>query len=290
MEKTYSAGAGEARGRNDTVIVHLAPGCDVRTSAPLSSDLLLRTSEQLHGSDPGGGAEGARATSTMEQMDSPLAGTAIAVPGAGEGGALESARPGDSGLVQTYAVRTHALGGEGRLCLWCGHAPERPNTATGLPERMAVNGEILTSGFFCGDSCAAAANRSSAAPNYIKARRLSIINHMRGARGMGRVSPAPPRESLVIYGGWMTIEEFRACSGAVLMSCSEPVRHLRSEIEEVYENCITGGFVERFIPLDRDRLEKIRLKRTKPLYDNRFTLDHSMNLRVVARASAAAGE
>lgn len=257
--RTYSPGMRRASVRKETVVVHLSPGCD----------------EEKGGED--GGGEAVRAC----EDGCPVAATALDARGS-----LANAAVVDEAGAGDYARAWYPVSAwDVRCCLWCSHPPESPGLATGLPERMSVCGELLTTGYFCSDECAAAFNRDSAAPNHVKCRRLALLKHRRRlARGEDALRPAPPREALAMFGGRMSIEEFRGGEGRVVMACTEPMRHLQTEIEEVSENSVAEGFNARYVPLDGDRLERIILKRTKPLYDGDFTLDSMLKLG--ARASA----
>ena len=99
-------------------------------------------------------------------------------------------------------------------------------------------------------------------------------------------SPSPDRLSLLMFGGHMTIDEFRGycaatCGKKQLVLSNPPMQSVTLQVEEVNESDVSSEY--RYIPLDTDRVsryqEKVRLTRSKPLVNFKNTLDHSMKLK-----------
>lgn len=166
-------------------------------------------------------------------------------------------------------------------CYWCCHKFD--NAPYGLPIKYAL-GQFHVTGCFCSLECACAYNFASRESVDECMNRSSLINMLSARIGHGgHVRPAPDRLALDIFGGHMSIKEFRGFYGTprqVLLN-SPPMLAVTQQVEEVNESDMRSEY--KYIPLDSERVtryqEKIRLKRTKPLVNFRNTLDHSMNLK-----------
>lgn len=94
------------------------------------------------------------------------------------------------------------------VCWWCCHPPG----VMGLPTRYNKHSDTFdVYGTFCSFQCAKAYNFADAGSN--QCARMSLISLMR-QKTTGDYSPvicAPPRQSLSMFGGPMTIDEFRRC-------------------------------------------------------------------------------
>jgi hypothetical protein len=97
-----------------------------------------------------------------------------------------------------------------------------------------------------------------------------------------RISPAPKRESLQMFGGIYSIEEFRqkysnySVTVRIVMPPIKPVNAYVEEVDKEYK------VNRKFIPMDKNRVEKaqsdLRLKR-KQKKNNENTLEKFMNLK-----------
>jgi hypothetical protein len=186
-------------------------------------------------------------------------------------------------------------------CHWCCHGFECAPVA--LPLRMTVSGDMQidkceVSGCFCSFQCAAAFNFEACNDADDMWERYSMLNRLfLESQGVGRIVPAPSRLTLKMFGGHMTIQEFRSksLSKEVLQRNNEvgrqggtfvdvlrvPMAHVPQFVEEVNEADMMQPL--KFIPVDQERINKVReklqLKRSKPLVNSKHTLDHVMNLR-----------
>ena len=154
-------------------------------------------------------------------------------------------------------------------------------------------------GCFCGLPCAAAYNFASREAVDERLTRYALINALSIAlgNGTGAVRPAPDRIALAMFGGCLTIDEFRAHSDpaqvpdgqarAVLVH-QPPMQTLTQQVEEVPEAALRSEY--RYVPLDTERVnrfqEKVRLRRTKPLVNFKNTLEHTMKLRFQVEGDA----
>ena len=171
-------------------------------------------------------------------------------------------------------------------CYWCCHRFDTP--PLGLPVKF-VSGRFQVIGCFCSLECASAYNFSNTRDSVDECmNRYSLLNALSARLGHDRiVKPAPDRLALSIFGGHMTIEDFRgfvlATGGTrqVIVNCP-PMQSVTQQVEEVAEADLSSEY--RYVPLDSERVsryqEKVRLQRTKPLVNFRNTLDHSMKLRI----------
>ena len=167
-------------------------------------------------------------------------------------------------------------------CYWCCH-----NFSTvpfGIPVKY-YKGKFHVFGCFCSLECAAAYNF-----NYNKStdemwERYNLLNMLSRMIGyFNRVKPAPSRLSLNMFGGHLSIQEFRQFheTSKVLNINFPPMMTLTQQIEELNECDVTSEY--RYIPIDNERInkykEKLTLRRTRPVTDFKQTLDHMMNLKI----------
>jgi hypothetical protein len=189
-------------------------------------------------------------------------------------------------------------------CYWCVHRFD--TQPVGLPVKFSGDAFHVI-GCFCSLDCACAYNFATNRDSTDEClSRYSLINALSGRMGLDRnVQPAPDRLALSIFGGHLSIEEFRAYNGGppggsghtggsggsghpggpascrhLVVSCP-PMQSITQQVEEISNTDLCSEY--RYIPLDRDRVsryqEKLRLSRSKPLVNVKNTLDHTMNLK-----------
>lgn len=165
-------------------------------------------------------------------------------------------------------------------CYWCCH-----NFSTipfGLPIKY-VHNKFNVVGCFCSLECALSYNNDSKESSDEIWERNNLI-HLLAKNLMIDFIPvcAPPRLSLSIFGGHLTIEKFRKfCKTGKLININfPPMLTLRQQIEEINECDIRDL---KYIPVDTDRIKKytdaLTLKRKNPVNTYANTLDHAMNLK-----------
>lgn len=217
--------------------------------------------------------------------------------GSGEAAAAGAAAPPPQGalrvadLLKDFTEKTK--NGEWPLsatlcCHWCCHRFD--TQPFGLPVSY-TGGVFQATGCFCSLGCASAYNADSCASADDVFERQALINLLSWKLGLGqRVRPAPPRLSLHMFGGHLSIDEFRALaqpgSGKVVTLNFPPMATLRQQIEEVNESDVASDL--RYVPLDTDRInkykERMRLQRKRPAQANQNTLDAVMQFTLGAHA------
>lgn len=196
-------------------------------------------------------------------------------------------------------------------CYWCCHAFSW--SPVSLPFDMSHVDEATVStckvnGCFCSFQCAAAYNFDTNGDVDDMWNKYAMLNRLhwqyvtnRGGTGdIPRVIPAPPRYTLQMFGGTLSIDEFRGKTvpqevvqrngetsvntGTFVDVLQIPMTFVSQQVEEINEADVAKPL--KFIPVDQDRINKVReklqLKRSKPLIDSKHTLDHIMNLRISA--------
>lgn len=113
-------------------------------------------------------------------------------------------------------------------CFWCSHTFDGPGV--GMPERYDAGTDTFytSAATYCSLACAAA-------HNFASANTTATWDHNDLLNALGRritknplfcVTPAPPRESLRIFGGPLTVSEFRRASnssGVVVQMLQAPI-------------------------------------------------------------------
>jgi hypothetical protein len=167
-------------------------------------------------------------------------------------------------------------------CYWCCH--QFATVPYGIPIKYH-HGKFYVYGCFCSLECAASHNFNSHESSDEVWERYNLINLLsRQLNYKPVVKFAPSKLSLKIFGGHLSIEEFRAYfdSNKILSENFPPMMTLTQQIEEINECDINSEY--RYIPIDHERInkykEKLTLKRTKPLTNYKHTLDHMMNLKI----------
>lgn len=168
-------------------------------------------------------------------------------------------------------------------CYWCCH--KFNNAPFGIPVSYN-NGQFDVFGCFCSLECAAAYNFK--VNNSIDEvwERYNLINLLSRRVGHGKlIKPAPDKMTLKMFGGFMDIDTFRNYSNAhkVINVNFPPMTSLTQQIEEINEYELNPNM--RYIPLDNERInrckEKMIFKRTKPLINEKTSLESSMNVKYI---------
>lgn len=170
-------------------------------------------------------------------------------------------------------------------CFWCAHAFEGQPCI--IPERE-VAGVYNVYGNFCCPQCALAYLLQETMDPHVRWERIALLHRIYDREGKGRMSPAPGREVLKLFGGPLTIESYRATIGqgkvrvdthmppmvSILGSIdTKPIDFFDSSLK----NTLIGSLqLEKTVKAE----EGLRLKRTKPLKDRESTLDSVMNIQI----------
>jgi hypothetical protein len=116
-------------------------------------------------------------------------------------------------------------------CWWCCH--QFDNVVISMPTAL-IRDVYRTHGIFCSYSCCYSYMQS--VPKYCKNKYL--LNYMfrdsTGKKGviLDHIKPAPPRETLKLFGGPMSIEDFR-CDSIIISVNKYPVIYKQTQLEKI---------------------------------------------------------
>ena len=182
-------------------------------------------------------------------------------------------------------------------CYWCSHGFEgRPCF---LPTKEDF-GTYHVYGNFCSPQCGLAFLLNEHLDPHVRWERMALLHRMyrSGTKRSdtklgGRLYPAPPRDSLIMFGGPFSITEYRAMTVAgkervdvVMPPMVSILGTLDTKPIDFYDSSLQNTFTQGF-SLDRfkgwsEQGGALRLKRSKPLKDHESTLDSCMQIRVGA--------
>ena len=169
-------------------------------------------------------------------------------------------------------------------CFWCCH--QFKGRPTVLPIRD--EGEYLqVYGNFCCPECAMAYLFDMRQDSHTRWEQLALLNRVYGDYVGGKIKPAPHRSILKIFGGPMSIDEFRDVITQKKVRIDihiPPMVSLLSTMDtkpiDFYDANLTKDVMETV----KERLQKaeevLKLRRTKPLKAWESTLDACINLRI----------
>ncbi len=169
-------------------------------------------------------------------------------------------------------------------CFWCAHKFEgRP---VFLPY-LEKDGVWHVYGNFCCPECALAYCIDEKEDQQLRWEKIALLHRLYANVIGGRIYPAPARTVLKLFGGRLSIEEYRATvrRGKVRIDVHVPpmvslLATMDTKPIDFYETTIP----KTFVPLNTERVKKVeeglRLKRSKPLKDKESTLDACMNLQI----------
>jgi hypothetical protein len=172
-------------------------------------------------------------------------------------------------------------------CYWCSHSFK--NQPCIIPESER-NNIYKVYGNFCSSECAMAYLLKESLDPHIRWDRMALLYRIYDVNGKGRIYPAPPRESLRLFGGPLTIESYRATlqSNKVRVDLHVPpmvsiIGSIDTKPIDFYDTSMKNSMT--LLPFDKIQKaeEGLRLKRSKPLKDKESTLDSCMNLEIRAR-------
>jgi hypothetical protein len=168
-------------------------------------------------------------------------------------------------------------------CMWCCHSFEGPPCA--IPTKF-VEGKFFVQGCFCSFNCAAAYNfqDSKSGDLWERYSLLNLLYKMIYDKPFTKIKPAPPREVLTIFGGYLNIDDYRK-------NMLQNVRDYRiikppivSMVPKVEESIIEFN-TSNPVLVDQEKMniaaEKLRLKRKKPLMNNTQTLENFMDMTYI---------
>lgn len=173
-------------------------------------------------------------------------------------------------------------------CFWCAHTFDTMPCV--IPERE-VAGVYQVYGNFCMPECGLAYLLHESIDPHARWERIALLHRIYDRLGSHRIFPAPPRESLKIFGGPLTIESYRSTikQGKVRVDMHMPpmvsiLGSIDTKPIDFFDSSIKNTLLGT-LQIDRATKgeEGLRLKRAKPLKDRESTLDSVMNIRPMTR-------
>jgi len=171
-------------------------------------------------------------------------------------------------------------------CWWCCHPFNWMPCA--LPEYYKKD-KFYVNGCFCSFNCTASYNFSKCDDDIWE--RYSLLNLMYKKlynTKFIKVNLAPPREILKIFGGYMTIDEFRENSlknEKVFTVINPPLISIIPKIEENISNNYKANIKGNISLVNENILNKtqnsLKLKRNKPVTNPNSTLQSFMDLKII---------
>jgi len=184
----------------------------------------------------------------------------------------------DSSDVKTIPTTTTAA------CFWCCYGfTHRPVV---LPIRDTGD-HLLVMGNYCSPECASAYLFDMRQDAHTRWEQLALLYRVYGEVCDNNIHPAPPRSILQLFGGSLTIQEYRGLirSHSVRVDVHLPpmvsiLATMDTKPIDFYDASLTKNVNETV----KERLQKaeevLRLRRTKPLKAWESTLDACLNLKI----------
>lgn len=184
----------------------------------------------------------------------------------------------DSSEVKQLPMQSDAA------CFWCCH------TFTHRPVILPIRdtGEhLLVTGNFCSPECATAYLFDMRQDSHTRWEQFALLHRVYGEACHGTIYPAPARNCLSLFGGSLSIQEYRALihSHKVRVDIHLPpmvsiLATMDTKPIDFYDASLTKNVTETV----KERLQKaeevLRLRRTKPLKAFESTLDACLNLKI----------
>jgi hypothetical protein len=171
-------------------------------------------------------------------------------------------------------------------CMWCCHG------FTGVPVIMPISeddGVWRIYGNYCSPECCLADILHMRIDTNIRWERTALLHRLYSNDIGGRIYPAPERNILRLFGGPLTIEQFRATVRGRKVRVDlniPPMLSVNATLDtkpiDFYDTSYknTGAIQEERVARAE---EGLKLKRTKPLKDKESTLDACMNIEFSRR-------
>jgi hypothetical protein len=184
----------------------------------------------------------------------------------------------DTNEVKTIPLTSDAA------CFWCCHTFN--NRPVVLPIRDT--GEYLqVTGNFCCPECASAYLFDMRQDSHTRWEQLALLYRVYGEMCQGKIHPAPSRNVLKLFGGNLSIQDYRNLIRSYKVRVDihlPPMVSILATMDtkpiDFYDASLTKGVTETV----KERLQKaeevLRLRRTKPLKAWESTLDACINLKI----------
>lgn len=169
-------------------------------------------------------------------------------------------------------------------CFWCCHSfAHRPVV---LPIRDT--GEYLqVMGNFCSPECAVAYLFDMRQDSHTRWEQLALLYRVYGEACHGKIHPAPHRTVLTLFGGSLSIQEYRQMIQSQKVRVDvhlPPMVSILATMDTKPIDFYDAGLTKNVNETVKERLQKaeevLRLRRTKPLKAWESTLDACINLKI----------
>ena len=169
-------------------------------------------------------------------------------------------------------------------CFWCCHSfAHRPVV---LPIRDT--GEYLqVMGNFCSPECAVAYLFDMRQDSHTRWEQLALLYRVYGEACGGNIHPAPHRTVLTLFGGSLSIQEYRQMIQSQKVRVDvhlPPMVSILATMDTKPIDFYDAGLTKNVNETVKERLQKaeevLRLRRTKPLKAWESTLDACINLKI----------
>lgn len=173
-------------------------------------------------------------------------------------------------------------------CFWCAHTFSwRPSI---IPEREE-KGVYRIYGNFCSPSCAMAYLLQEALDTHVRWERIALLHRLYGKNYKGhRIFPAPARETLSLFGGPASIDQYRATieQGKVRVDLQVPpmvsiLGSIDTKPIDFYDSSMKHTISPLLGELVPKAEEGLRLKRSRPLKEKDSTLDSVLKIQIKGR-------
>lgn len=175
-----------------------------------------------------------------------------------------------------------------KVCMWCCHTFSSPPWSTPYIHKKKC---YTTYGQYCSPECVCAYNfDDSNLTDDKKWHIYSMINSLAREMYDDRdfiCKLAPPRNSLKMFGGKFTIDDFRSISldkNREIKIYLPPVISILHNVEEFQDDIVSCNLKNNIMLLQDERYKTInnnlKLKREKPLLNKKNTLEHCMNIEI----------
>jgi len=173
-------------------------------------------------------------------------------------------------------------------CFWCAHGFKGQPCV--IPEREE-KGVYRVYGNFCSPSCAMAYILQESLDSHVRWERVSLLHRIYSkAYESGRIFPAPLRDCLKLFGGPMTIEQFRdvIAQGKIRIDIQiPPMVSILGSIDTKPIDFYDSSMKNTISPLLGEAVPKaeegLRLKRSRPLKEKESTLDSVLKIQIKGR-------
>lgn len=153
-----------------------------------------------------------------------------------------------------------------RPCQWCLHSFDNP--PVGIPFRKNACGTYDSFGVFCSLECASAFNFDRLHASHVAYARHTMCcelatEHSNQTVRPIKIRPAPPREMLKMFGGPLTIEEFRDKESSYSIVYPLPIS-AKSQYSEglSFSSIDTSG--PKFVPIEDETIDNLTLGLRRP--------------------------